>query len=98
MDKTLTELEGFRNRHLDPLPSKICLIKIIKRDIERTGSEQNFYYCEWFPYNPENYLKNKQPAEGYLGTAKIVTQHLNGIGFHAWEQNDSEFVYYQIIE
>lgn len=99
MNKTLTELEGFRNRHLNPLPTEKCTISILKNDFEKIGRVQKIYNCKWYPYKKENYEhlhSDLQPSEGYLGTAVINTVH--GIGFHAWEQNDSEFIYYQIIE
>ena len=35
------------------------------------------------------------PCEGYLGTAKVIEGRYTGIGFHAWEQNDSEFIFHK---
>lgn len=43
--------------------------------------------CEWIPF-----IKNN----GYLGTAKVIEGKYKGIGFHAWEQNDSEFTHYKL--
>ena len=43
--------------------------------------------CEWIPF-----IKNN----GYLGTARIIDGNHIRIGFHAWEQNDSEFTYYKL--
>lgn len=91
--KNLENREGYFNRHLDPLPNKSLEIEIITKDI--TG-EFN-YICLWQPFRKEFYSEKNLPGKGYLGTAKIVEGMFKGIGFHAWEQNDSEFIYYKII-
>jgi hypothetical protein len=88
----LKQREGFTNRHTDGLPKENCLIKIIVKDV---GKEFT-HVCDWKPYDPS--LHGEKPAEGYLGTARVVTGRCKGIGFNAWEQNDSEFVWYSKIE
>lgn len=51
--------------------------------------------CEWLPFNCEPILGDDNiKSNGYLGTAKVIDDTFNGIGFHAWENNDSEFIYY----
>jgi len=36
-------------------------------------------------------------GEGYLGTVKVIEGRYVGIGFHAWEQNNSEFIWYAVV-
>lgn len=43
--------------------------------------------CEWIPC-----IKNN----GYLGTSTVIKGKYKGIGFHAWEQNELEFIYYKL--
>ena len=59
------------------LPTKKCAIEIFM--------EGEWLPCEWNPRTPES-----QANAGYLGTARTTARPLQ-IGFHAWEQNDSEF-------
>lgn len=79
------------NRHNKPLPSVKALIRIKHRE--------GVFLCRWEPYNPDDYENTNQPAEGFLGTAIVLhgEEHA-GIGFHAWEQNDAEFVEYTFID
>jgi hypothetical protein len=42
-------------------------------------------------------MKNLEQDEGYLGTAKVIKGRYVGIGFHAWEQNNSEFIWYAVV-
>lgn len=88
--KNLQHRQGFKNRHTDGLPNRVCPIYIVKEDEDG----EHLYLCEWTPYNPDNYAPNDQPAPGYLGTAKVIFGRYKGIGFHCWEQNDYEFIYY----
>lgn len=77
-------MKGFLNKHDNPLPDKQCIIEIIVND-------EN-YLCDWEPKD-ENTIADK----GYIGTAKVISGKYKGIGFHAWEQNDYEFINYKII-
>ena len=78
--------EGFVNRHTNGLPDKITTMRVVTKDVDG----EHIYLCEWKPsqYSKEN--------DGYLGTAKVIEGRYTGIGFHAWEQNNSEFVWYAI--
>lgn len=86
---------GYKNRHVDGLPDKPCYMQII-------DSDGNIYLCEWEPFDEskfkmENYKPGKPtPGHGYLGTAKVIGGQHKGIGFHAWDQNDHEFIYYSL--
>jgi hypothetical protein len=84
-----TQRPGYKNRHTEPLPNTKEIIKIITNDI----SGEHIDICEWHPHIKNENETNK-PGKGYLGTARTFT----GIGFHAWQQNDSEFVYYKILK
>ncbi|WP_107039950.1 hypothetical protein [Brumimicrobium mesophilum] len=82
--------EGWLNRHVDGLPTGKCKLII---DLEPfVGPDENAnFLCYWHP------VADKEiHTKGYLGTA-TVGENRNGIGFHAWEQNNSEFVYYKIV-
>lgn len=92
--KNYTEIPGWLNRHTTPMPDKKCVISIITLDV--SGEHEDI--CERKPFVKEEYSNENMPAEGYLGTATIIAGKYVGIGFHAWEQNNSEFVYYQILK
>lgn len=53
---------------------------------------------DWVPFDRKQYTEINMPHEWYLGTAKAIEGMYTGVGFHAWNQNDSEFVYYKIIK
>jgi hypothetical protein len=91
--KNLDHREGFLNRHVDGLPDQACVIKIVTQDF--LGEEINF--ANWRPYKEGSYKGAVKPAPGYLGTANWIGGPYDGIGFHAWEQSDSEFVWYKIV-
>lgn len=82
-----------KNRKEEPLPTVE-----VKMKIQLSGGNQgypDFIYGVWTPFNPKNYTEVNMPSEGYLGTFRDnVTKH----GFHAWEQNQSEFIYYEVLE
>ena len=80
------------NRKETPLPTEPCTIRI------KQGAHT--FLCAWNPYKKENYPNPHifHPAKGYLGTASVIEKHFKGIGFHAWEQNEYEFIYYEIIK
>lgn len=65
------------DRKVDALPTEKCTIEIF--------TDGDWLACEWHPRTPES-----QADAGYLGTAKTIARPIQ-IGFHAWEQNDSEF-------
>lgn len=90
----LEERTGFINRHIHRLPKEIVTMRIVTNDI----SGEHIDLCEWFPFNNKSkYLENIS-EKGFLGTARIIEGKSKGIGFHAYKQNDSEFVYYQIVQ
>ena len=82
--KNLEKRNGFKNRHIDGLPTKKVIMKVVTND--------GVMLCQWKPFNKEEYSIENMPANRYLGTAKH-----NGIAFHAWEKNNSEFVYYSVV-
>lgn len=90
----MSNKDNFVSRFHVPLPNEVCKIKAMIYE----NDEPVVQICEWKPFNPEEYPKDKMPAEGYLGTAKIIEGVFAGIGYHAWRQNNSEFVYYCRIE
>lgn len=94
--KNLDEREGFLNRHINPLPTdRICWIRFINKD----SDGEHIYIGKWYPKLADNYTENNQPAEGYLGHVTIVGPVFGStIGFNAWEQNNSEFIYYNVLD
>lgn len=88
--KTTNQREGFLNRNTDGLPDKVCLIKIVAYSV----FSESIYQCTWIPFDKSKYTEANMPDEGYLGTATVVHGRSTGMGFHAWEQNDSEFIWY----
>lgn len=94
MNKNKTTKEGWDNRNLIAIPNKECIINIIHKDIDG----ENEYLCRWKPFNKSEYGSANMPGDGYLGTATVIKPPFEGIGFHAWEQNNSEFIYYKISE
>ncbi len=91
--KNLKRRSGFLNRHKEALPSVKCAMKIVTNDIDG----EHIYLCQWNPYNEAEWVAayNKW---GYLGTCKVIEGKFAGIGFHAWEQNNSEFIYYSVCD
>lgn len=84
--KNLIEKQGFLNRHLSDLPKQKVKVKILIGNTIR--------FCEWFPFNESDCHQIEKPHDGYLGTAKCME---TGIGFNAWAQNNSEFIYYYVV-
>lgn len=82
--------EDFLNRNKSGLPTEKCRIEII---INSKIAGDELFKCTWIPYNE----KLNPPKHGYMGTARINSGKFEGIGFHAWEQNDAEFIYYKIL-
>ena len=89
---------GWTDRHITPLPQEECQMTILTSEGEFTGV-----------WKPVQLNRTKEYGEGYLGTIKVpITDPLflkywKGrtktdltIGFHAWEQNNSEFQYYKL--
>ena len=89
--KNLQKKEGFKNRHLCKIPDEKVTMKVVVNDAEG----EHIMLCEWNPFNEEN---SHRPYDGYLGTAKVIAGSFKGIGFHAWKQNNSEFIYYSLVE
>lgn len=88
--KNLKNREGYKNRHTDELPKEACIIKIIHED----SFGEAIFLCEWKPFNEQEYTNKMLPDKGYLGTAEVISGTFKGIGFNAWQQNNSEFIYY----
>ncbi len=91
--KNLEARKGFKNRHTDGLPTEKVNMKVVTNDVDG----EYIMLCEWKPFNKEDYSESNIPAKGYLGTVTVIEEQFRGIGFHAWEQNNSEFVYYSIV-
>lgn len=93
--KNLEKREGFLNRHVVGLPKQKAVIKIVTKDIDG----EHIDLCEWSPFDPNNYKGATLPGKDFLGTAKVIEGKFPGIGigFHAWECNNSEFIYYSLI-
>ena len=81
------------NRKEIPLPKESVLIWIRKTKKD----EVNIFLCRWYPYNPNDYFGTK-PHEGYMGCARVIDGRYTGIGFNVWNQNNSEFIEYKLIE
>ena len=94
MIKNLEPREGYKNRHVDGMPDYGCDMYIVHKDT----FEEMIFLCAWRPYDPNNYPVDDQPSKGYLGSCKVISGNLRGIGFNAWEQNDHEFIYYKIAD
>lgn len=77
----------YTNRLITPIPAKPLCIKIIIKDADG----ETAYICEWIPTNSTN-------NNNLLGTAKVIYGRSKGIGFNVWNVNESEFIYYKIIE
>jgi len=92
--KNLSHREGFLNRHITELPTKKCVMKVVTNDIDG----EHIDLCEWEPFDIGKYNGKTLPAEGYIGTVSVIEGRYIGIGFHAWQQNDSEFIWYSIVE
>jgi len=91
--KNLEKRNGFKNRHIDGLPTEKVNMKVVTNDVDG----EHIMLCEWKPFNKQEYNSENMPANGYLGTVKVIEGQFNGIGFHAWEQNNSEFIYYSVV-
>lgn len=93
INKNTTNRKGWINRNIDGVPNKNYIIQILIND--SSGEEE--FTCQWIPFREEDYKNTVKPGIGYLGTATVISEKHKGIGFHAWEQNDSEFIYYQLL-
>jgi len=78
------------NRKETPLPKESCVIWA-------KFENGHIHLCRWFPFDVNNYYPDTMPGEGYLGTARVIDGRFTGIGFHAWTQNNSEFIEYKIV-
>jgi hypothetical protein len=89
--KNTEQLQGFLNRHEVGMPTEKCRISVVTK---ASGFEP-VELCDWEPFDESEHTKKDMPASGYLGTAYTVNGQFR-LGFHAWEQNNSEFIYYSI--
>jgi len=85
MKKTLDPKEGWKNRHVDGIPSEGCYMEIIVEDV--------LEHVWWHPFHPADYEDGQLPSKGFLGCAR--RQSGFRIGWNLWEQNDYEFVYWR---
>lgn len=90
---TLINKQGMINRHLEHLPKNKCKINIYHDD----GTQKRLLLCEWIPFDVDNYKEGFSADTGYIGTARVIQKEWHGIGFHAWRNNNDEFIYYNII-
>lgn len=91
--KNLEQREGFVNRNTNGLPDKTTTIRVVIKDVDG----EHIYLCEWKPFDKIQYSKENMPTDGFLGSAKVIEGRYTGIGFNAWEQNNSEFVWYAVV-
>ena len=84
--------KGYKDRRICPLPKIECLIRILH------GKDLVPIDCLWIPYPIDCIVGENIPPDYYLGIAKSITYPYIGIGFRAWQSNDSEFVYYKVIK
>lgn len=78
------------NRKEAPLPKESCIMWV--------KFDKHVQLCRWYPFDINNYYADTMPAEGYIGTARVIDGQYVGIGYHVWKQNDSEFLEYQLID
>jgi hypothetical protein len=90
----IQDIHFYKNRKVFSLPKEVLFMDIIKND----NDGFHIFTCSWNPYFEENYTEENRPSESYLGTASVITGQYKRIGFHVWEQNNSEFIYYRIRE
>jgi hypothetical protein len=91
--KDLEQREGWVNRNTNGLPTEPTTMKVITKDVDG----ERVYLCKWNPFDKSQYRDIHMPGKGYLGTAKVIEGRYKGIGFHAWAQNNSEFVWYDVV-
>lgn len=94
MENLMKLTEGFVDRHVIALPNKVCNIKVLTKDFDG----YHIFLCKWIPFDKSKYSEIDMPPDSYLGTATVIEGQYAGIGFHAWIPNDSEFVWYKVIE
>lgn len=68
------------DRRETALPKNDCAIEIWK--------DGEWLPCSWHPRTPKS-----EADAGYLGTARTSHRPIQ-IGFHAWEKNEWEFIYF----
>ena len=66
---------------------KVTPLPIAQRRI-LMWADNAWLLCDWFPRT-----ETSKADKGYLGTARTVEQSVH-TGYHAWEQNDSEFRFF----
>lgn len=92
--KNDTEIEGYKNRHTSPIPNRECYISALIP----YHDENKLVECKWIPFDKSKYNKNTMPPEGYQGTAKVISGLMVSSEYHVWQQNNRDFIYYNIIE
>ena len=86
---------NYLNRKKNPLPLVETKMSILKAGNQIKGV--------WKPFNPNDYTAETMPSKGYLGTfegqveSQINPKSIVTIGYHAWEQNNFEFLMYKLI-
>ena len=84
LENPIHTLLAVLDRKVDALPNEKCAIEILH--------EGEWLACEWNPRATDS-----QAGVGYIGTARTTASTIQ-IGFHAWEQNNSEFQYFCLPE
>jgi hypothetical protein len=92
--KTLDIKEGWLNRNVDGLPKDKCEMIVLKKD--SYGEDE--FHCQFRPFNKDDYDDVSMPDSGYLGDVRVIKGRYAGIGFNIWNQNDSEFIYYKLVD
>lgn len=77
------EIKGFVNRKYNPLPTEKCVMQVIQDD--------TIFLCSYEPNKDKN-------IPTLIGSATVIEGKHKGIGFNVCDSNDSEFIYYKIIQ
>jgi hypothetical protein len=90
--KNLEVKEGYKNRHLDGLPDTEVFMKIIH------SGQDGVILCKWFPGKKRITDRSKVMGTAPYFTTLGTARSFDGIGYHAWEDNNDEFTYYSVID
>jgi len=90
--------EGWRNKHIDPMPAEDCNMMIQYRE---AGAEEGELVGRWIP---NQFINSTLPGlssdnRNLLGKFICVTHYYpyHSFALHAWRGNDHEFTYYKIL-
>ena len=90
----------YNDRRIIPLPLENCRLRIVIKDWKDNKQEYMEIVGNWEPYNGKYSTKinDTLPNKGYLGTLYHLTENNIKIGYNAWQQNSSEFIFYKILK